>query len=103
MPLPMRDPDGNDVQLVPRDKFDQIEIQIGVTKEIDFEEFYGDVLQAERFGPGRYKLGNTSHQLQRTIPRRYARPEITGRQRGGNVGVDACRRDALYHGAGAGL
>ena len=59
MPLPMRDPDGNDIQLVPRDKFEQIEIQIGVTKEPDFEEFYGDVLQAERLGPGRYKLGDT--------------------------------------------
>jgi catechol 2,3-dioxygenase-like lactoylglutathione lyase family enzyme len=59
MPLPMHDPDGNDVELVPRDKFDQIELQIGVTYEPDFEEFYGNVLQAERLGQGRFKLGKT--------------------------------------------
>src|SRR5271156_4552005 len=59
MPLAMHDPDGNDVELVPRDKFDQIELQIGVPYEPDFEHFYGDVLQAERLGAGRFKLGNT--------------------------------------------
>ncbi|MGD0117410.1 MAG: VOC family protein [Candidatus Binatus sp.] len=59
MPLPMHDPDGNDVELVPRDKFDQIELQIGVTNEPDFERFYGEVMQAERLGPGRFKLGKT--------------------------------------------
>ncbi len=59
MPMPMKDPDGNDVELVPRDKFEQIEIQIGVTKDPDFEQFYGEALQAERLGPGRFKLGNT--------------------------------------------
>ncbi|MGA6971075.1 MAG: VOC family protein [Candidatus Binatus sp.] len=59
MPLPMHDPDGNDVELVPRDKFDQIELQIGVTNEPDFERFYGEVMQAERLGPGRFQLGKT--------------------------------------------
>jgi hypothetical protein len=59
MPLPMHDPDGNDVELVPRDKFDQIELQVGVTYEPDFERFYGEVMQAERLGPGRFKLGKT--------------------------------------------
>src|SRR5208282_4007815 len=59
MPIQMQDPDGNDVVLVPRDKFEQIEIQIGVTYEPDFEEFYGNALQAERLGAGRFKLGGT--------------------------------------------
>ena len=59
MPMAMHDPDGNDVELVPRDKFDQIEIQMGVTNEPDFERFYGDAMQAERIGAGRFKLGET--------------------------------------------
>ncbi|MGA7872891.1 MAG: VOC family protein [Candidatus Binatus sp.] len=61
MPLPMQDPDGNDLELVPTGQrgINQIEIQIGVTDEAAFEHFYGDALQAERLGAGRFKLGET--------------------------------------------
>jgi len=59
MAIPMQDPDGNEVVLAPRDKFEQIEIEVGVTHEPDFDEFYGNALQAERLGAGRFKLGGT--------------------------------------------
>jgi len=61
MPLPMEDPDGNDLELIPRGQrgVDQIEIHLGVTDEAAFEHFYGDAMQAERLGAGRFKLGET--------------------------------------------
>jgi lactoylglutathione lyase len=61
MPLPMQDPDGNDLELVPTGQrgVNQIEIHIGVTDEAAFEHFYGDAMQAEGLAAGRYKLGET--------------------------------------------
>jgi catechol 2,3-dioxygenase-like lactoylglutathione lyase family enzyme len=61
MPIPMQDPDGNDIELVPTGQrgINQIEIEIGVTDEAAFDHFYGDALQAERLGAGRFKLGET--------------------------------------------
>jgi lactoylglutathione lyase len=61
MPLPMRDPDGNDIELVPTGQrgVNQIEIHIGVTDEAPFEKFYADALQAERLDAGRFRLGET--------------------------------------------
>src|SRR5260370_34076403 len=54
-------PEGNDSEMVPRDRSGvaQIEIHLGVTDEAAFAEFYGDALQAERVGAGRFKLGET--------------------------------------------
>jgi catechol 2,3-dioxygenase-like lactoylglutathione lyase family enzyme len=61
MPIPMQDPDGNDIELVPtRNRgVNQIEIHIGVTDEPAFDHFYGDAMQAERLAAGRFKLGET--------------------------------------------
>jgi lactoylglutathione lyase len=61
MPLPMQDPDGNDIELLPSGQrgVNQIEIQIGVTDEAAFEHFYADAIQAERLAAGRFKLGET--------------------------------------------
>lgn len=63
LPTPMRlqDPDGNEVELVSAGQrgIDQIEIQLGVTDETAFEKFYGDAMQAERIGAGRFKIGGT--------------------------------------------
>ncbi len=61
MPLPMQDPDGNDIELLPSGNrgVTQIEIHIGVTDEAAFENFYADALQAEKIGAGRFKLGET--------------------------------------------
>jgi len=61
MPIPMQDPDGNDIELIPGGQrgVNQIEIHIGVTDEADFEKFYVGALQAERLGAGRFKLGET--------------------------------------------
>ena len=61
MPIPMHDPDANEIELVPTGNrgVNQIEIQIGVTDEAAFEHFYGDVMQAERLGASRFKLGET--------------------------------------------
>ena len=53
----LRDPDGNEIELTPRIK--QIEIHLGVTDERAFEQFYGNAIQAERLGAGRFKLGET--------------------------------------------
>jgi catechol 2,3-dioxygenase-like lactoylglutathione lyase family enzyme len=57
----LRDPDGNEIELVARGErgIAQIEIHIGVTAVDAFEHFYGDALQAERIGAGRFKLGDT--------------------------------------------
>jgi len=57
----LRDPDGNEIALVARGErgIAQIEIHIGVTDVNAFEHFYGDALQAERVGAGRFKLGET--------------------------------------------
>src|ERR1700687_5152592 len=59
--LALRDPDGNDIELVARGErgIAQIEIHIGVTDVAAFKHFYGDALQAERIGAGRFKLGET--------------------------------------------
>ena len=67
MPIPMQDPDGNDIQLVPTGQrgVNQIEIHIGVTDEAAFEHFYGDALQAERLSASRFKLGETVISFQR--------------------------------------
>jgi len=67
MPLPMQDPDGNDIELVPTGQrgVNQIEIQIGVTDEAAFEHFYGEALQADRLAAGRFKLGETVISFQR--------------------------------------
>ena len=53
MPIPMQDPDGNEIELVPTGNrgVNQIEIHIGVTDEAAFEHFYGDAMQAERLAP----------------------------------------------------
>ena len=61
MPLPMQDPDGNDLELIPRGQrgVNQIEIQIDVTDEDAFDHFYGEALQADRIGAGRYQMGET--------------------------------------------
>jgi catechol 2,3-dioxygenase-like lactoylglutathione lyase family enzyme len=61
MPIPMQDPDGNDIELVPTGNrgVNQIEIHIGVTDEVAFDHFYGDAMQAERIAAGRFKLGET--------------------------------------------
>jgi len=61
MPIPMQDPDGNDIELVPTGNrgVNQIEIHIGVTDEVAFDHFYGDAMQAERLAAGRFKLGET--------------------------------------------
>jgi catechol 2,3-dioxygenase-like lactoylglutathione lyase family enzyme len=61
MPLPMQDPDGNDIELVPTGHrgVNQIEIHIGITDEAAFEHFYADAIQAERLAAGRFKLGET--------------------------------------------
>ncbi|HZC47148.1 MAG TPA: VOC family protein [Candidatus Acidoferrum sp.] len=61
MPLPLQDPDGNDIELVPQGQrnVSQIEIHLGVTDEAAFEHFYGDALGAERLGQRRFKLGET--------------------------------------------
>jgi catechol 2,3-dioxygenase-like lactoylglutathione lyase family enzyme len=67
MLLAMQDPDGNDLELVPGGQrgVNQIEIHIGVTDEAAFEHFYGDALNAERLGAGRFKLGETIISFQR--------------------------------------
>jgi lactoylglutathione lyase len=61
MPIPMQDPDGNDIQLVPTGQrgVNQIEIHIGVTDEAAFGHFYGEALNAERLSASRFKLGET--------------------------------------------
>src|ERR1700688_3232695 len=62
MLLPIQDPDGNDIELVPTGQrgINQIEIHIGVTDEAAFEHFYADALNAERLAAGRFKLGETA-------------------------------------------
>ena len=61
MPFQLKDPDGNDIELVPSGQrgINQIEIHLGVTDEADFEKFYGDALAGERLGAGRFKVGQT--------------------------------------------
>ena len=61
MPSKLRDPDGNDIELVADGQggIKQIEIHLGVTDETAFEQFYGDAIQAQRIGAGRFKLGET--------------------------------------------
>ena len=61
MPFALKDPDGNDIELVPSGQrgINQIEIHLGVTDEADFERFCGDALQGERIGAGRFKVGET--------------------------------------------
>ena len=60
-PSTLRDPDGNEIALVARGErgIGQIELHLGVTDVDAFEHFYGDALQAERIGAGRFKLGET--------------------------------------------
>jgi len=61
LPIQMKDPDSNDVELVPTGQRDirQIEIHIGVTDEAAFERFYGEALGGERLGAGRFRIGQT--------------------------------------------
>jgi lactoylglutathione lyase len=67
MPIPMQDPDGNEIELVPTGQrgVNQIEIQIAVSDEAAFEHFYGDAMQAERLAAGRFRLGETIISFQR--------------------------------------
>jgi catechol 2,3-dioxygenase-like lactoylglutathione lyase family enzyme len=61
MPFQLQDPDGNDIELVPKGQrgIDQIEISLAVTDEAAFDKFYGDGLEAEKIGTRRYRLGET--------------------------------------------
>ena len=61
MPMPLVDPDGNSIELVPAGQrgIDQIEISIGVTDPDAHAKFYTDGLQADALGGGRFKLGST--------------------------------------------
>ena len=61
MPIPMHDPDANEIELVPTGQrgVNQIEIHIGVTDEAAFEHFYAEALQADRLASNRFKLGET--------------------------------------------
>jgi catechol 2,3-dioxygenase-like lactoylglutathione lyase family enzyme len=67
MPLVMQDSDGNELELIPSGQrgVSQIEIHLGVTDERAFDQFYGDALQAERLGDGRFKLGETIVSVER--------------------------------------
>ncbi|MGH7812489.1 MAG: VOC family protein [Candidatus Binataceae bacterium] len=60
-PFVFADPDGNQVGLVPSGQrgIDQIEVQLGVTDESAFAQFYGEVLGAERIGTNRCKIGES--------------------------------------------
>ncbi|MGH7949206.1 MAG: VOC family protein, partial [Candidatus Binataceae bacterium] len=57
----LKDPDGNDVELVPYGQRDiqQFEIHITVTDEAAFERFYGESLGGERLSPSRFRIGQT--------------------------------------------
>jgi len=61
MPFQLADPDGNAIQLVPTGHFgiNQIGIHLGVTKEEDFDDFYADILGAEKLASKRYRIGKT--------------------------------------------
>jgi len=61
MPLEVQDPDGNAIVLVPGGQrgINQIEIQLGVTNEADFDRFYGEALGCEKIGERRYRIGET--------------------------------------------
>ena len=74
MPLPMQDPDGNDIELIPSGQrgINQIEIQIGVTDEAAFEKFYADALQADRLAPDVSSSGETMISLSRSRGRTRA-------------------------------
>jgi catechol 2,3-dioxygenase-like lactoylglutathione lyase family enzyme len=60
MPFQLQDPDGNEIELVPKGQrgIDQIEISLAVTDEAAFDKFYG-ALEAEKIGERRYRLGET--------------------------------------------
>ncbi|MDO8432154.1 MAG: hypothetical protein Q7S58_07045 [Candidatus Binatus sp.] len=60
-PTKLQDPDGNDIELVPVGErgIRQIEIQLDVTDEADFERFYGAALQGRKLGAGRFQIGDT--------------------------------------------
>ncbi len=61
MPFQLKDPDGNDIELVPRGQrgIEQIEINLAVTDEAAFDRFYRKGLEAENIGERRYRLGET--------------------------------------------
>ena len=67
MPLLMQDPDGNELELIPKCQrgVNQIEIHLGVTDEAAFEHFFGEALQAEKIDAGRFKLGETIVSIKR--------------------------------------
>ena len=73
IPFALADPDGNQIQLVPGGHYgvEQIGIHLGVTNEADFDRFYGEVLQAEKLAPRRYRIGKTvlSFELDRNARR----------------------------------
>src|SRR5260370_35352934 len=54
-PSTLRDPDGNDIEMVPRGRSGvaQIEIHLGVTDEARLAEFYAEARPSERDGTGR--------------------------------------------------
>jgi catechol 2,3-dioxygenase-like lactoylglutathione lyase family enzyme len=60
-PRTVIDPDGNKLVFVPsgQNQVDQIEFQLGVSDLAAADRFYGDVLEAERIGTGRYQLGRS--------------------------------------------
>ena len=82
MPLPMQDPDGNDVELVPAGQASIRSNSISASPmKPHFESFMARSMQAERLGPGRFKLGKTVISF-RHDPAASARAEDPRRQRG---------------------
>lgn len=61
-PRQLVDPDGNAIATVPLGYEDVrgIGIRLGVTDTAMFERFFSEALSAERLGPGRFRLGDTT-------------------------------------------
>src|SRR5271168_1018896 len=60
-PQTLLDQDGNHVELVPpgHNGVTQLEVVIGVSNPAMFVAFYEKAIEAQRLGPGRYKVGAT--------------------------------------------
>ncbi len=80
MPFQLQDPDGNDIELVPKGQrgIDQIEIGLTVTDEAAFDRFYGEALEARKIGERRYRLGETILSFARDASARRAEPAKRG-------------------------
>jgi catechol 2,3-dioxygenase-like lactoylglutathione lyase family enzyme len=80
MRMGMRDPDGNELELLPPGHFDiqQIEVHLRVRDEAAFDHFYGQALGCERIGPHRFRLGETivSFEGDAALPRAEARAAV---------------------------